>query len=507
VETTRPGPTKQREKLDFIEDSQKMTLATKLYRINNSQYLWTVLRAWYQVCFAPCPYGLHFVHVDRERHSDNIDEFLTRFRSRSDEDRARLCLLGWQVVMVQRLYRLTKQTEYCVGKIERRDRATLTVHFHNWYRLVDDIRMGRAAKRIQDDSKRLTDLHDASSREFAKSDRLLELYAAVVRETDNRTTVAMAFYHWFTRSSSGITQRLKVREKEPERAPCGPSSIVSVLHFEANPNDTTPVEASESIVKTTALPPPTRKLRSSVSFAVDTKPPEPAVSSPSSSDSSSSSDDPSTVAIPSLFKVSLPFFMRMRKRVRDWAMRGRETVARRRQVAAVEQAVEQAVSAWRPVGVPMDIVSRMPISEALRLFKEGAPLQKRKGAGIHAISSSDLFGGLKNQTRYFIGQIENPENFFVYYRNSADARSGGTPSGVFSLDHMKAAQWNWKKKEFGALSDKMGENDDVVKKISHIPEKFFIALIIAIRHAIATQTRRATTVAYMTAASGSREGS
>lgn len=504
-----------------IRDRER--LAVKLGNIARSKYLWEVLKAWYHVCFQPCPFGLQFVHVDRNVHASRIELFMEHFRAREQESMLRLCLLGWQVAMIQRVSRLAKQTEICAAMIEKREASTLSVHFYNWFRLLDDVRMGRAAKRIQEDTKKLAELRSVYEKEFSNSDRLIELYAGSVRESEKRSIMAMGFYHWYVRSNVVRNQRLQLLHPKENR----PNNVPSILSFQEiilRPTDvsssarSTPPLPDGDVKKEPAIQ-QGHKQKSKPAKPVVNEPvaenPKPAVSkpapipspavipqspksdSPSSSGSSSgSSIDPSTIAVPSLFKVSLPFFMRMRSKVRDWAMHAREAVAKRHQMAAIEQAVEQTVSAWRPPGVPMEILNEMSLSEALKIFKQGATLKKRKG-GVSKIGIRDTLGGLKDQTRFFVGQVESADKFLVYFKNVNEARNGAPPNGAFSLDHLKNAQFSWEMREFGAVTDKMNDNDTELKKVSHIPDKFFIALVIAIRHALASQTRRAATASYM----------
>jgi hypothetical protein len=249
-------------------------------------------------------------------------------------------------------------------------------------------------------------------------------------------------------------------------------------------------------------PPPAEpvraKLRKSVSFIVeDTKTyPEkedeavpPSSSSPSSSSPSSSSSSEAETKTQPLFKLSLMFFMRMRRVVRDWAQRARETVAKRHQQAVIDAGIESALSAWRPPGVPMEIVTQISMSEALRIFRDGAVMMKRKGAVSSVDSGDGLFSGFKNQSRFFVGQVEAPDEFMVYFESPKAMQQGDPPKGSFTFEDMKDAEFNYITRSFAVKSfDK--DNRPIMKKVSGIPQVFFIAIIMAIRYAISAKVRK-----------------
>ena len=213
-------------------------------------------------------------------------------------------------------------------------------------------------------------------------------------------------------------------------------------------------------------------------------------SSGSSSSSSSSSDSSSgSINAPApVFKLSLCFFMRMRRVVRNWAERAREKVRMKHIQDNLDKMVQSAVSAWRPPGVPLDI--EMSVAEAMRTFKEGALMMKRKG-DVKKIDVQDKwfqFGPLNDQERFFVGQIESYDRFLLYYGSVKEMMNGTEPRGFFSLEQLKAARYSWKYREFGVITNV--NDSDVMKKVSKIPEQFFNAIIICIRYAIGAQVRK-----------------
>ena len=210
--------------------------------------------------------------------------------------------------------------------------------------------------------------------------------------------------------------------------------------------------------------------------------------SSSSSDSANSSSEEGKAPI---FKLSLLFFMRMRRVVRQWAQRARDTVAQHRVQASIDAAVEEAVNSWRPQGVPLDLFTAMPVAEALSVFASGAAVMKRKGAvtQIDVDEQWFQFGGLKDQPRFLVGQIENTEQLVLYYVSQRAVETGKEPRGWFSLEELKMAKFSYRLKEIGVYSDFKG-SVPVMKKISKIPERFFIALVICVRYAIGAQMRK-----------------
>lgn len=133
----------------------------------------------------------------------------------------------------------------------------------------------------------------------------------------------------------------------------------------------------------------------------------------------------------------------------------------------------------------------MPVAEAFKLFKEGAVVMKRKGA-VEKIDVKDSwyrFGGLNDQKRFLVGQIDNPSRFLLYYASKDAVKSGQDPRGWFSLDELKLAVYSFRMMEIGVFSD-LKQGVPIMKKLSKIPDKFFIALIVCIRHAIGAEVRR-----------------
>ena len=177
--------------------------------------------------------------------------------------------------------------------------------------------------------------------------------------------------------------------------------------------------------------------------------------------------------------------------VRQWAQRARDTVAQHRVQASIDAAVEEAVNSWRPQGVPLDLFTAMPVAEALSVFAAGAAVMKRKGAvtQIDVDEQWFQFGGLKDQPRFLVGQIENTEQLVLYYVSQRAVETGKEPRGWFSLEELKMAKFSYRLKEIGVYSDFKG-SVPVMKKISKIPERFFIALVICVRYAIGAQMRK-----------------
>ena len=171
-------------------------------------------------------------------------------------------------------------------------------------------------------------------------------------------------------------------------------------------------------------------------------------------------------------------------------------MARRKVQQEIDAQVDAALNAWRPRNVPIDIlINQMQISEALRVFRDGAVLMKRKGfvSEIDVKESWFAFGGVKDQPRYFLGQIDSPDRFLLYYESPKAMQKGDAPKGSFSLEELKEAQYSWQYREIG-IADGEGGDKPKLKKISKIPERFFIALILAIRHAIGASVRKSATL-------------
>ena len=193
----------------------------------------------------------------------------------------------------------------------------------------------------------------------------------------------------------------------------------------------------------------------------------------------------------------------MRRVCRDWAQRARDSVAQRHAEAALDARCEQAMNAWRPPGLPIDLLTSVPLAEAIRRFKEGAEVMKRKGA-VTKIDVDDRwlsFGGLKDQHRYLVGHMDDPSQFVLYYAQKSDAANGIPPRGWFSLEELKLAQYSYRLKEIGVYSD-MKKDGPIMKKISKIPPDFFAALVVCVRSAIGTQIRKSPSASFLTKRSG-----
>ena len=193
----------------------------------------------------------------------------------------------------------------------------------------------------------------------------------------------------------------------------------------------------------------------------------------------------------------------MRRVSRDWAQRARDNVSQRHAEAALDARCEQAMNAWRPPGLPLDLLTSKPLAEAIKIFKEGAEVMKRKGA-VTKIDVEDQwfhFGGLKDQARYLVGQIDDPAKFVLYYAKKTDIKNGIEPRGWFSLEELKLAQYSYRLKEIGVYSD-MKKDVPIMKKISKIPPEFFTALVICVRNAIGTQIRKASSSSFLTKRGG-----
>ena len=201
--------------------------------------------------------------------------------------------------------------------------------------------------------------------------------------------------------------------------------------------------------------------------------------SSSSSDSSEDSDSP-------FFSLSLMFFVRMRRVCRAWAQRARDTVARRRMEKAVNAAVEQAMAAWHPAGIPHDVMYRMGGPEAMKTFRAGATVMKRKGS-VKDINTKDgwLTRSLNDQKRFLVGQPEALDKFLMYYESQDAFDSGEAASGSFSFEDLKLARYSFENGEIGIPSP-----PNQLKKFSKIPENFFLALVSCVKQTIGAQVRR-----------------
>jgi hypothetical protein len=199
----------------------------------------------------------------------------------------------------------------------------------------------------------------------------------------------------------------------------------------------------------------------------------------SSSDSSEDSDSP-------FFSLSLMFFVRMRRVCRAWAQRARDTVARRRMEKAVNGAVEQAMAAWHPPGIPHDVMYRMGGPEAMKTFRAGATVMKRKGS-VKDINTKDgwLSRSLNDQKRFLVGQPEAVDKFLMYYENQEVFENGQAASGSFSFEDLKLARYSFENSEIGIPSP-----PNQLKKFSKIPENFFVALVSCVKQTIGAQVRR-----------------
>ena len=83
----------------------------------------------------------------------------------------------------------------------------------------------------------------------------------------------------------------------------------------------------------------------------------------------------------------------MRRVVRQWTQRARDIVAKQRLDASISEAVEKAMQAWRPAGVPTEL--QMPISEAIREFADGAfALKRNPGSAIRTLVMDEAYGGV-----------------------------------------------------------------------------------------------------------------
>ena len=124
---------------------------------------------------------------------------------------------------------------------------------------------------------------------------------------------------------------------------------------------------------------------------------------------------------------------------------------------------------------------------------------KRKGT-VNQIDVRDrFFGPLKDQARMFVGQIENYDRFILYYGSSKEMMNGAEPRGSFSLEDLKSARFSWMYKEIGIISDKTNTSSPIMKKLSKIPQDFFTAIIVCIRFAIGSQTRKTESAATVVA--------
>jgi len=589
-------------------------LARLFQEMRNMYFYRMVLIRWFQVANKPCP-TIGMIHVDPRRHRDTLNNFMKTQMSNSFIQFLGRVLAEWHSVARQESSAREIQTQICASMIEQREHRSLSRSFYRWLRAQDDIRMGRAATRIEKDTNRLFEVQHRLDREMEHSDRIIELLNGTLNYTETRALIDRYFYLWLCRAQQRVISKLaipnakkigqdlpEIRENQPSilnqygvsiprdsgrkerifEAPAwpGPYDVLSksVVSYEGKLPPMTPLhmlsdkllgteETNQplTVARRTAAPPPNAKKESTPSSGSSTPPPletgsvgrsskssqeppkpvsgkstpsvhsvekktvkfshfpveqpvmsisrqqtvqlekEEEVSSSSSSSetsesssessSSSSSSESSTDSRDVFFHLSLMFFVRMRRVCRAWAQRARETVARRRMEATVNAAVERAMAAWQPAGVPDEIASRLSSAEAVKAFKEGAVVMKRKGSvKQNSIggkkSDSWITKALGDQKRYMVGRPDNFDQFLAYY-SSKDAMERGEPEGgSFSLEELKLAQFSWDKKEIGIASPP-GE----VKKISQIPEPFFIAIYVAIKYAIGAQVRRNSGVA------------
>ena len=593
----------------MIQQSMIYKMASKEVKMMETLQLSVVLREWYHVSFKPCPFGSQLDHVDHNLHVNRLNKLMLYRNGREDIRLVRLALAAWKLHTVQSVAVRDRLSDICVSMICSRQTNMVSRHFHNWLRLVDDSRMGLAAKRINQDKEALVTLSKLYGEQDARSQGVIDAYNKLLNVSEETQRMQRAFYHWLVRaqqivnyqairmlkkskkapsgSSSGtatttlvsgtITPFSELVAPPPEkvfdappwpspvtdletrnlvplkrgapeysvvsvpiafterehksRRPAAPSSSSSSSHQEKEKKVKPPSPSSESQASVPIMPalkrlqklepeePVEREIASEhtpsiqesvgndlsktihqvqkmrVEDEADTKT-EKSVSSSSSSYSSESSQPKVSAPTVQLFKLSVPFFIRMRGVVRRWAQRARETVARRKVQQEIDAEVEAALNAWRPRNVPIDIlVNQMQVSEALRVFRDGAVLMKRKGfvSEIDVKESWFTFGGVKDQPRYFLGQIDSPDRFLLYYESPKAMQKGDAPKGSFTLDELKEAQFSWQYREIG-IADEEGGDKPKLKKISKIPERFFIALVLAIRHAIGASVRKSATL-------------
>jgi hypothetical protein len=290
-------------------------------------------------------------------------------------------------------------------------------------------------------------------------------------------------------SSSAIEEPVRPRRSTSSSSKSESSSMAETV---GPPNETPLVHEEKQVSPPINTLPRMKKIEiaedSPTAEEADT--PLSSSASSSSSNSSSGSSSDSTGSDP-FFKLSLLFFVRMRRVCRAWAQRARDTVARKRLEASINGAVEHAMAAWQPVGVPGDLSSRMTTVEALKIFKAGAMVMKRKG-NVQDIDVKDgwLTKTFSDQKRFIVGQPDVLDKFILYYDTREAFSRGEGASGSYSFEEIKLARFSFKSLEMG-ISSPPGQ----MKKISQIPENFFIALVCAIKYAIGVQVRRNSGVA------------
>ena len=682
-------------------------MATKLMEVQEGAFKRRVLVRWFQEANKPCP-TVGFMHVDPLARLESVNALLRRVEGSKRVLFAQVLFVHWKLYAKSRSALVERQAEMCAVMTDERQRRSLTLSFHNWLRLLDDSRMGKAAARIKSDSESLIVTRYKLDKEQMHTDRIIDLLGGILSDSECKNYISRSFYHWLTlslrRSPTTVVKRdpmeflpipvfhetdvsirpalgvermfeapawpspfdilpkvvrerlppinstysLVSAEEDKHVAPAkqsvvrGPVKVLedeskaSVLKQAVNTKKTEESQSSEeasvqesrssfksqdeakssskfqdeaknsfkfqdenvnvksssssmkkqsssegglssggsssrqisqkssqlsskrssaiqsredsgfglisnagnlisqtdlqpspmilvrdeldeqpreepeesieaarpaenqvyqSIMKKSMVPGVQRKLTKRLSTvfgetlqkaASSIDPVRDELSSSSSSSSSSSPSSSSSSFSEPIFKLSMGFFIRMRAVVRRWAARARETVARRRQETAVTAAVEKVMQSWRPDKVPAEIQAAIPLAEAMRIFRDGALLMKRKGTVSEIGVSGSLFGGLKDQSRYFVGRMDDLEKFLVYYESKDALQRGSPPSGWFSLDELRLAQFSWNRREMGIFSSQASG----MKKISKIPDYFFKALLVCVRNAIGVQVRR-----------------
>ena len=87
-----------------------------------------------------------------------------------------------------------------MSMIDQRERAILSLSLANWNRLLDDIRMGRAAKRIRSDGEKIKQLQSLYDSEISKSNHIIDMYGKLVSHSTKESKLGKAFYHWLIKS-------------------------------------------------------------------------------------------------------------------------------------------------------------------------------------------------------------------------------------------------------------------------------------------------------------------
>ena len=175
-------------------------LAAKLGSIKQSQFLHLLVSKWYHETLAPCPFGSHVDHVNPVTYTHQINQLLTRHKTQSNHYLLSLCMSSWKLSTSQRIARLGRQSEVCMSMIDQRERAILSLSLANWNRLLDDIRMGRAAKRIRSDGEKIKQLQSLYDSEISKSNHIIDMYGKLVSHSTKESKLGKAFYHWLIKS-------------------------------------------------------------------------------------------------------------------------------------------------------------------------------------------------------------------------------------------------------------------------------------------------------------------